>query len=98
MSRRLPRRQFLRKAAIAGIVGVVGLRPRRGFAESPPETTRIRLSHIPSICLAPQYAAEELLRGEGFTEVPDRNRTFEASNCNSEAGAESGPGRSVTNR
>jgi NitT/TauT family transport system substrate-binding protein len=69
MSRRLQRRQFLRKAALAGIAGLVGLRPRRGFAEPPPETTRIRLSHIPSICLAPQYAAEELLRGEGFTEV-----------------------------
>ena len=63
------RRQFLRKAAVAAIAGAVGLRPRRGFAEPPPETTRIRFSHIPSICLAPQYAAEELLRGEGFTEV-----------------------------
>jgi len=69
MSRRLQRRQLVRQAALAGIAGVVGLRPRRSSAEPPPETTRIRLSHIPSICLAPQYAAEELLRGEGFTEV-----------------------------
>jgi NitT/TauT family transport system substrate-binding protein len=63
------RRQFLRTAAVAGIAGAVGLRPRRGFAEPAPETTRIRFSQIPSICLAPQYAAEELLQGEGFTEV-----------------------------
>ena len=38
-------------------------------AEPPPETTRIRLVRIPSICQAPQYVAEELLRSEGFTEV-----------------------------
>ena len=38
-------------------------------AEPPPETTRIRLAKIPSICVAPQYVAEELLRAEGFTEV-----------------------------
>jgi len=63
------RRELLRKAALAGIAGVVGLRPRRGRAEPPPETTRIRLSRISSICLAPQYAAEELLRDEGFTEI-----------------------------
>jgi NitT/TauT family transport system substrate-binding protein len=69
MTRRLQRRQFVHQAALAGISGLVGLRPRRSFAEPPPETTRIRLSYIPSICLAPQYAAEELLRGEGFTDV-----------------------------
>jgi NitT/TauT family transport system substrate-binding protein len=38
-------------------------------AEPPPETTRITLVRIPSICQAPQYVAEELLRSEGFTEV-----------------------------
>jgi NitT/TauT family transport system substrate-binding protein len=38
-------------------------------AEVPPETTRIRLVQIPSICQAPSYVAEELLRSEGFTEV-----------------------------
>jgi NitT/TauT family transport system substrate-binding protein len=37
--------------------------------EAPPETTTIRLAKIPGICIAPQYAAEELLRAEGFTEV-----------------------------
>jgi len=38
-------------------------------AEPPPETTRIRLVSIPGVCVAPQYVAEELLRGEGFTDV-----------------------------
>src|SRR5262249_20109600 len=43
--------------------------PRVRPAEPPPETARIRFSRISSICLAPQYAAEELLRGEGFTDI-----------------------------
>jgi hypothetical protein len=38
-------------------------------AETPPETTRIRIVREPSVCIAPQYAAEELLKGEGFTDV-----------------------------
>jgi NitT/TauT family transport system substrate-binding protein len=38
-------------------------------AEPPPETTRIRLVQIPGICVAPEYVAEELLQGEGFTGV-----------------------------
>src|SRR5437867_1109742 len=63
------RREFLRSVALAGTAGIVGLRPGRGFAEPPPETTKIRLSQIASLCIAPQYAAEELLRVEGFTNV-----------------------------
>jgi hypothetical protein len=31
--------------------------------------TTIRLVKIPSICIAPQYVAEELLHAEGFTDV-----------------------------
>ena len=42
---------------------------RVASAEPPPETTRIRLTQDPAICLAPQYLAEELLRLEGFSEV-----------------------------
>jgi NitT/TauT family transport system substrate-binding protein len=38
-------------------------------AEPPPETTTIRLPHAAAVCTAPQYVAEELLRGEGFTEI-----------------------------
>ena len=42
----------------------------RGFAqEAPPEITTIRLAKIPGICIAPQYVAEEVLRGEGFTNI-----------------------------
>ena len=63
------RREFLSRATLAGTAGMLGLRPRRGFSEPSPETTRIRLSQIPSLCIAPQYVAEELLRGEGFTDV-----------------------------
>jgi NitT/TauT family transport system substrate-binding protein len=33
------------------------------------ETTRIRISQIPGICVAPQYVAADLLRAEGFTDV-----------------------------
>jgi NitT/TauT family transport system substrate-binding protein len=38
-------------------------------AEPPPETTKLRLVHAPTVCYAPQYVAEELLRGEGFTDL-----------------------------
>jgi NitT/TauT family transport system substrate-binding protein len=37
--------------------------------EAPPETTTIRLTQIPGICIAPQYVAEELLKAEGFVDV-----------------------------
>ena len=37
--------------------------------EGPPETTTIRLGRLRSLCLAPEYAAEELLRAEGFSEI-----------------------------
>jgi NitT/TauT family transport system substrate-binding protein len=63
------RREFLRRATLTGAVGLVGLRPGWGYADPSPETTRIRLSQIASLCLAPQYAAESLLRTEGFTDV-----------------------------
>ena len=37
--------------------------------EGPPETTTIRLRRDPSICIAPWYIAEDLLRAEGFTDI-----------------------------
>ena len=46
-----------------------GVPPRPVAAEPPPETTRIRLHKTAGICYGPQYVAEELLYGEGFTEV-----------------------------
>jgi len=65
------RRTFLRKTALAGTVGLglAGWRPGHALAEPPPETARIRLASIPSICRAPQYMTEELLHAEGFTDV-----------------------------
>lgn len=62
------RRRFLAGLSAAGAASLVGVRQSLS-AEPPPETTRIRLIRIPSICQAPQYVAEELLRSEGFTEV-----------------------------
>jgi NitT/TauT family transport system substrate-binding protein len=63
------RRRFLRRLGIAGIAGSLGLRATTANAEPPPETTKLRLVKIPSICQAPQYVADELLRAEGFTDV-----------------------------
>jgi len=65
----LSRRRFLGGVTLAGMAGLLGAHPRPVAAEPPPETTRIRLVQIPSICQAPQYVAEELLHSEGFTEV-----------------------------
>jgi NitT/TauT family transport system substrate-binding protein len=63
------RRSFLREATLVGTAGVLGVRPRPAAAEPPLETRRIRIAQVPAICLAAQYVAEELLHGEGFTEV-----------------------------
>ena len=62
------RRDFLNAAMLGGTAAMVGL-PDRATAEPPPETTRLRVHHSLSLCQAPQYVAEDLLRGEGFTEV-----------------------------
>jgi len=64
------RREFLATAGIAGTGTLLGL-PSESFAAEPPlETTTIKLVRAPTIlCIAPQYLAEELLRGEGFTDI-----------------------------
>jgi NitT/TauT family transport system substrate-binding protein len=63
------RRKFLAGLTLAGTAGLVGLHPRPGAAEPPPETTTLRLTKVPSTCRAPQWVAEELLLAEGFTDV-----------------------------
>ena len=63
------RRRFLGGLTLAGTAGLLGLHPRPVAAEPPPETTTVRLSHVPAACLAPQYVAEELLLADGFTSV-----------------------------
>jgi NitT/TauT family transport system substrate-binding protein len=49
--------------------GLVGAGPGTAAAEAPPEKRRIRLAQTATLCWAPQYVAEELLRAEGFSEV-----------------------------
>jgi NitT/TauT family transport system substrate-binding protein len=68
-ARPFSRRKFLGGLTLAGTAGLLGLPPRPVAAEPPPETTRLRLRRPPSTCLAPLFVAEELLKGEGFTEV-----------------------------
>jgi len=62
------RRRFLAGLSATGAAGLIG-RSQSAAGEPALETTSIRLSKIPGICLAPQYVAEELLRDEGFTDI-----------------------------
>jgi len=62
------RRKFLANTSALGAASFFGF-ARPAAAEPPPETTRLRLVHIPTICQAPQYVAEEFLRDEGFTDL-----------------------------
>src|SRR5687768_11466744 len=63
------RRQFLSGLSVAGTAALLGLKPRAAAAESPPETTRIRIHDAPITCFAPAFVAKELLEAEGFTDV-----------------------------
>ena len=65
----LTRRDFLVRASSLAATGMLGSYAQIAAAEAPPETTKIRLVHAPSICLAPQYIAQDLLRLEGFTDI-----------------------------
>ena len=68
-ARPFSRRRFLGGLTLVGTAGLLGLRPAPVVAEPPPETTKIKLFKNESICVAPQYIAEELLKAEGFAEV-----------------------------
>ena len=63
------RRTLLSGVMTLGSLGLLAIRPHSAAAEPPPETTKIRLARTLSICRAPQYMTEELLRSEGFTDV-----------------------------
>jgi NitT/TauT family transport system substrate-binding protein len=68
MPRIQSRRRFLTTVSLAGVAGLV--LPRRArAAEGILETTTIRLARSPTICVAPQYVTEELLRAEGFADI-----------------------------
>ena len=59
------RRDFVRGLAASALA-----RPSpAAAAEAPPETTKIALARDPTICPAPVYVAESLLKAEGFTDV-----------------------------
>jgi NitT/TauT family transport system substrate-binding protein len=68
MPMRQTRRSFLTTLSLAGGASLIRA-PRALAAEGPLETTTVRLTKVPGICLAPQYVAEELLRAEGFTDI-----------------------------
>src|SRR5712675_1836921 len=62
------RRRFLATLSSFGAAGLLGS-PNSDAQEAPPEVTTIRLVKSPSLCVAPQYVAEELLWAEGFTDI-----------------------------
>src|SRR3954453_15966917 len=75
----MSRRRFVRAAAGLGLTVAGGTllggcsgqtAPFFSLAEGTQlETTRIRFSQIPGVCVGPQYVAPDLLRAEGFTDV-----------------------------
>jgi len=62
------RRRFLATLSAAGSAVLLDARGLKA-TEGPLETTTVRLPKTPTICTAPQYVAEELLRAEGFADV-----------------------------
>ena len=65
----ITRREFVHGMAFAGAAGALGYAQELLAAEVPLETTRLRLHKPTSLCNAPLYVAEDLLRAEGFTEI-----------------------------
>ena len=61
------RRQFLADVSIAGAAALVGV-ANASAAEAPLDTTTVRFSRGPGICIAPQFLAEELIRADGLTD------------------------------
>jgi NitT/TauT family transport system substrate-binding protein len=71
MAYRYTRRRVLSALSFAGVVPFLAT-PRALAADPPPETTSVRIPKIvgfPATCLAPELAAEEFLRAEGFSDV-----------------------------
>jgi NitT/TauT family transport system substrate-binding protein len=62
------RRRFLTTLSLAGAAGLVRARPALA-REGAPEITSVRIQKSSSICNAPRYVAQELLRAEGFTDI-----------------------------
>lgn len=84
------RRAFLRRGAAGAAAAFFAARPSRVAAEPPPEITKLRIVREPSICIAPQYAAEELLKAEGFVDVEyvqTQSEPYKATGSGSSMGA-----------
>src|SRR5215470_2005094 len=62
------RRGFLATLSCAGAVGLIGATASHP-QEAPPEITNIRIAKNRTICIAPQYIADSLLRAEGFADI-----------------------------
>jgi NitT/TauT family transport system substrate-binding protein len=61
------RRRFLAGVSLAGATGLLRVPAKAG--EDRLETTSVRFMHIPTLCHAPQFVIEDLLRAEGFTDI-----------------------------
>ena len=79
------RRDLLRGVGAAAAAAALAGRARTADAEAPPETTRVTLLQTVSMCQAPQYVAEDLLRGEGFTDVRYIDKRKEGSRAIADA-------------
>ena len=62
------RRRFLTLASAAGAASLVRA-PRVLGAQGALETTTLRFTRPPALCVAPLFVAEELLRAEGFSDI-----------------------------
>jgi NitT/TauT family transport system substrate-binding protein len=62
------RRHFMTTLTATCGVGLIGL-PQLKAQEGPLEIMTVRIAKGPSVCVAPTYLAEELLRAEGFTDI-----------------------------
>src|SRR5215467_14820732 len=78
----LTRRRLLRALSAGGAVGIVSA-PQILTAAEPLETTSVRLRNDRSICIAPMLVVEELLRAEGFSDIPyvDTGSATESANA-----------------
>lgn len=62
------RRDLLAALPLAGAAGLLRI-PQAWAGAERIETTSLRLMKSPSICIAPEDVADELLRAEGFTDI-----------------------------
>jgi len=74
--KRWSRRKFLSALTLAGTAKFLALRHESIAAEPPPETDKIRVIEPPEICSGTTLiAAQELLKGEGFTQLQVKKAT-----------------------